>query len=81
MAHPLKVFLYHHTVTAKLYNIIRNYRRDRFNKLSDEEFAQMMYKEHTGEGLDLKNPRTFDEKVWYLKLHERDPLQTKCTDK
>ena len=44
MAHPLKVFLYHHTVTAKLYNIIRNYRRDRFNKLSDEEFAQMMYK-------------------------------------
>ena len=55
MAHPLKVFLYHHTVTAKLYNIIRNYRRDRFNKLSDEEFAQMMYKEHTGEGLDLKN--------------------------
>lgn len=76
-----KGILYHHTVTAKLYNIIRNYRRDRFNKLSDEEFAQMMYKEHTGEGLDLKNPRTFDEKVWYLKLHERDPLQTKCTDK
>lgn len=80
--HPLKRFLYHHTITVKLYNIIRNYRRDKRNNMSDEEFAQWMYANHTGgKTLDLKNPKTFDEKVWYLKLHEKDELQTKCTDK
>jgi hypothetical protein len=81
MAHPFKVFLYHHTITANLYNIIRNYRRDKRNKLSDEDFARWQYKQHTGKYLDLENPKTYDEKVWYLKLHERDPLQTKCSDK
>ncbi len=79
--HPLKRFLYHHALTARVYNIIRNYRHDKYNKLSDEEFAQYAYKNHNGENLDLENPQTYDEKVWYLKLHERDPLQTKCTDK
>jgi hypothetical protein len=80
-AHPLKLFLYHHTVTAYLYNIIRTYRRDKRNKLSDEDFARWQYKQHTGKYLDLDNPRTYDEKVWYLKLHERDSLQTRCSDK
>jgi hypothetical protein len=79
--HPLKLFLYHHTVTAYLYNIIRTYRRDKRNKLSDEDFARWQYKQHTGKYLDLDNPKTYDEKVWYLKLHERDSLQTKCSDK
>lgn len=79
--HPLKRFFYHHAVTTKLYNIIRNYRRDKYNKLSDEEFAQYAYQKHNKKNLNLKEPRTYDEKVWYLKLHERQPLQTKCTDK
>ena len=78
---PIKLFIYHHTVTAKTYNVIRNYRRDRRNKLSDEEFAQWMHIQHTGKSLDLTNPKTFDEKVWYLKLHDRNPLKTKCSDK
>lgn len=81
MAHPLKVMIYHNPVTAFLYNIIRNYRRDRYNKMSDEEFAKWQYKNHTGKDLNLTEPKTFDEKVWYLKLHERDSLQTRCTDK
>lgn len=81
-AHPLKLFLYHHTLTANLYNIIRSYRRDKYNhKLSDEEFARWQYKQHTGKYLDLENPRTYDEKVWYLKLHERDDIQKRCSDK
>ena len=80
-AHPLKIFLYHHTITMKIYNVIRTYRRDKRNKLSDEEFAKWSYKNHTGRELNLENPRTFDEKVWYLKLYERDELQTQCTDK
>lgn len=79
--HPLKRFIYHHALTAKLYNVIRNYRRNRYNKLSDEEFAKWMYHKKTGRELNLENPVTYDDKLWYLKLHVRDPLLTICTDK
>lgn len=47
----------------------------------DEVYAQWFHKLYTGKGLDLKNPKTFDEKIWYLKLNNRDPLLTKCSDK
>lgn len=79
--HPLKRFLYHHTITAKTYNVIRNYRRNKYNKLSDEEFARQYYRRRTGRELHLENPETFDDKLWYLKLHVRDPLLTVCSDK
>ena len=79
--HPLKRFLYHHAITFKMYNVIRNYRRDKYNKLSDEEFAGMYYEKHTGRKLNLDKPVTFDDRLWYLKLHVRDPLLTTCTDK
>ncbi len=79
--HPIKKFIYHHTITAKLYNIYRNYRRDKFKKYSDEEIAQMQHKAKTGKDINLENPQTFNDKIWYLKLYERDPLKTKCTDK
>ena len=77
----LKLFIYHHDFLAKLYNIYRNYRRDKNNSMSDEEFARMYYKQQTGEELNLENPLTYNDKLWYLKLHVRDPLLTKCTDK
>lgn len=53
----------------------------KFNKLSDEEFATKKYKINTGKKLNLNNPTTFDEKLWWLKYHNRDPLLTRCTDK
>lgn len=49
--------------------------------ISDIEFAKMSYKDKIGGELDLDNPCTFDEKLWYLKLSNRDPLLTKCSDK
>ncbi len=49
--------------------------------LSDELFARMKYRENTGRKLNLKNPRTFNEKLWWLKLNNRDPLLTICSDK
>lgn len=61
-AHPLKQFLYHHTITAKLYNIIRSYRRDRYNKLSDEEFANLLHMRHTARGWILKTLKPLTRK-------------------
>lgn len=80
-AHSIKLFIYHHAILAKCYNVIRNRRRDKYNSLSDEEFARMYYKKHTGRDLNLLEPKTFDDKLWYLKLHNQDPLLTICTDK
>lgn len=49
--------------------------------LQNEEYAQKCYYENTGRKLDLENPKTFDEKLWWLKFHYRNPLMTQCVDK
>ena len=48
---------------------------------SEEHYAQWFYHLFTGKHLDLQSPKYFDEKIWWLKLHNRDPLLTKCSDK
>ena len=50
-------------------------------RLSDEAFAGQYYLAHTGSELHLNPPITFDDKLWYLKLYNRDPLLTVCSDK
>lgn len=49
--------------------------------ISDVNFAKSKYKKSVGKELNIIDPKTFDEKLWYLKLHNRDPLLTKCSDK
>lgn len=49
--------------------------------LPDEVYAQWFHRLYTQKGLDLNNPRTFDEKIWWLKIHNRDPFMTVCSDK
>ncbi len=48
---------------------------------SEERYAKWFYHQYTGKELDLHNPKRFDEKVWWLKLHNHDPLLTICSDK
>lgn len=50
-------------------------------KLKDDAFARIYYKDKTGRQLNLVNPKSFDEKQWWLKFHYRNPLQTICADK
>lgn len=50
-------------------------------RYSDYEYAVLLYKRHTGHLPDFKNPKTMDEKVWLLKLCNRDQLLTLCSDK
>jgi len=56
-------------------------RRKNAKAVSDREFAIKKYKERTGNDLNLDNPVTFDEKLWWLKLNYRNPLLTICSDK
>lgn len=52
-----------------------------YNGLSDEEFLQKFFKAKYGRKIDLKNPRTFNEKMQWLKLHDRNPLYIQMVDK
>lgn len=56
-------------------------RRISYKFIGDEKFAKKYYKKRKNEKLNLTLPTTFDEKLWFLKLNYKNPLQTKCTDK
>lgn len=55
--------------------------RENGKELSDEEYLKRMFKVKLGYKLDLDNPRTFNEKMQYLKLYNRKPIYTDMVDK
>lgn len=52
-----------------------------YNNTSDEEYLKKLYKFRMGKELDLNNPKTFNEKLQWLKIHNRNPLYTTMVDK
>lgn len=58
-----------------------NASRGFYDHLSDEEFLKKAFKIRMGYELDLKNPCTFNEKLQWLKLHDRKPIYTTMVDK
>lgn len=50
-------------------------------KISDVEYISRIYYENTGEKLNLKNPVSYNEKLQWLKLYDRNPLYTVLVDK
>lgn len=49
--------------------------------LPDKLFIQLMYYANMGKKLDLKNPKTYNEKLQWLKLYDRRPEYTIMVDK
>lgn len=49
--------------------------------MPDELYLKLMYKTMTGKKLNLNPPQTFNEKLQWLKLHDRNPLYTTLVDK
>ena len=49
--------------------------------LNDEQFERLAFRVFLGKKLDLKNPRTFNEKLQWLKLYYRKPEYTMMVDK
>lgn len=74
---------------SKLHNIMKNPRiiptyflnRGIINWCSDEKYLAVRYWIKTGKKLDLNHPKTFNEKLQWLKLHDRNPLYTTLVDK
>lgn len=52
-----------------------------YKSMPDEEFLKRMFKARVGYPLDLDNPRTYNEKLQWLKLHYRKPEFTQMVDK
>lgn len=49
--------------------------------LPDKLYLKIRYRYRLGRGLNLKNPETFNEKLQWLKLYDRNPMYTKLVDK
>ena len=49
--------------------------------LPDSTYIKLRYRCQMGKRLNLKNPQTFQEKLQWLKLHDRNPEYTKMVDK
>ena len=48
---------------------------------SDRKYAEQMYRKSMGKELNLDDPKHLNEKLWWLKLNNRDPMLTLCSDK
>lgn len=55
--------------------------RKMLNWLSDEYYLKIIYKYKMNKNLNLNNPMTFNEKLQWLKLNDRNPLYTRLVDK
>lgn len=49
--------------------------------LDDPTYLKIRYKLKMGKRLNLDSPQTFNEKLQWLKIHDRNPLYTKLVDK
>ena len=49
--------------------------------MSDKFYLSVLWKMVMGYELDWKNPKTYNEKLQWLKLHDRNPLYTTLVDK
>ena len=63
----------------KLFSVLAM--RGIFNKMSDEKYLSYLYRSKLGKPLNLSNPVTFNEKLQWLKIHDRKPEYTTMVDK
>lgn len=76
-------------MSNKIIKIIKNpkmiikYLMDKnfFFFLGDKAYLKLRYKLITGKKLNLENPKTYNEKLQWLKLNDRNPEYTKMVDK
>ena len=51
------------------------------DSMPDDQFLKRKFEIEMGYKLDLDNPKTFNEKLQWLKLHDRKPIYTSMVDK
>lgn len=61
--------------------ILRFERKGYLNGLPDKQFLQLIFFARMGKPLNLKDPKTLNEKLQWLKLYDRNPEYTVMADK
>lgn len=52
-----------------------------FNWMDDKTYIKIVYRITMGKTLNLDNPKSYSEKLQWIKLYDRNPLYTKLVDK
>ena len=52
-----------------------------YNFLPDKTFLKKFYRIYFDKKLDIKNPKTFNEKLQWLKIHDHNPAYCRMVDK
>lgn len=56
-------------------------RRGFFNWINDKTYIRLLFRIHFGYWPDIDNPQTYNEKIQWLKLHNRNPYYSELVDK
>ena len=68
-------------LTSPDYRFLINAGFGAYDKMPDEEYLRRKFKACMGKELNLENPKTFNEKLQWLKLYDRRPEYTMMADK
>ncbi len=79
MDNPMKRVLGVLTDPDKRFLALAN--RGFYDRMDDEPYLRKMFKARVGYELNLDHPRSFNEKLQWLKLYDRNPLYTVMVDK
>lgn len=63
------------------YRFLVNRSHGIYKNMPDDVFLKRIFKIKMGRELDLDNPKTFNEKLQWLKIHDRKPIYTTMVDK
>ncbi len=68
-------------LTDKNYRFLVLAGKGKYDKMPDEQYLKKFFKAKTGCELNLENPKSFSEKLQWLKLHDRKDIYTVMADK
>lgn len=68
-------------ITDRDYRVKVNSRYGIYDHLSDEEYIKKVFRAYMQKELDLNNPKTFNEKMQWLKLYNRNSEYTRIVNK
>ena len=68
-------------ITDPDYRFKRNAALGRYDSMPDAEYLTRLYRAKVGRSLNLNSPNSFNEKLQWLKIHDRRPIYTTMVDK
>jgi len=68
-------------ILSRVYSFVSRFIHEGWAFLFPQTYAKYFYKKTSNHRLDLKDPRDYNEKIEWLKIHADTSLWTECADK